>query len=190
MGASDISMGIEVEKKFRLTPEQLRLLAEVLPRCGAIREGREFEENTLYRHPAIDTQTAVLRVRRVGERTILTFKQQIPTSTAAKYRREEETEVADYAALATILGVLGCVPGLVYEKWRETWRLRGAEIVIDELPFGWFMEIEGSEEVITEVEELIAIKGLEVESSTYPQLSWKHGNRLGDIVEARFGSAR
>lgn len=179
-------MAIEVEKKFRLTPEQLKLLADALPRSGAIREGREFEENTLYRHQAIDTQTAVLRVRRVGERTILTFKQHIPTSTAAKYRREEETEVANYAALATILETLGCVPALVYEKWRETWRLRGAEIVIDELPFGWFMEIEGSEEAISEVEALIAIDDLQGEGATYPQLTWKHGTKKGDVVEARF----
>jgi adenylate cyclase, class 2 len=179
-------MAIEIEKKYRLTTEQLRLLGEALPRIGATRVGMEFEDNTLYRHDAIDQQTSVLRVRRVGERTILTFKQQLPTSTSAKYRREEETEVENYAALAAVLQVLGCVPAVVYEKRRETWRLGNAEITIDELPFGWFMEIEGSEEAITEVEQLIAIEGLTVENSTYPQLARKHGQKLGDMIEARF----
>jgi adenylate cyclase class 2 len=181
-------MAIEIEKKYRLTTEQLQLLAEKLPQVGATRLGREFEDNTLYRHPAIDRQTSVLRVRRIGERTILTFKQQLPTSTSAKYRREEETEVENYAALAAVLQVLGCVPAVVYEKYRETWQFREAEIVIDELPFGWFMEIEGSEEVIEEVEQLLSIEGLTVETATYPQLTLRHGKEQGEMIEARFGS--
>jgi adenylate cyclase, class 2 len=179
-------MAIEIEKKYRLTTEQLRLLAETLPQIGATRLGLEFEENTLYRHDAIDPQTSVLRVRRIGERTILTFKQTLPTSTSAKYRREEETEVENYASLAAVLQVLGCVPGLVYEKRRETWRLGDAEIMIDELPFGWFMEIEGSEEAIKEVEDLMAIEGLTVESATYPQLTVRHGKKQGEMIESRF----
>ena len=179
-------MAIEIEKKYRLTNEQVRLLADTLPRVGASRVGLEFEVNTLYRHPAIDHQTSVLRVRRVGERTILTFKQHLPTSTSAKYRREEETEVMNYDALAAILEVLGCAPALVYEKRRETWRLRDAEIVVDELPFGWFMEIEGSEEAISEVEQLISIEGLTEEIATYPQLTLKHGKKQGERIEARF----
>jgi len=182
-------MAIEIEKKYRLTIAQLKILAETLPRIGALREGKEFEDNTLYRHDAIDVQTSVLRVRRVGERTILTFKQQIPTATSAKYRREEETEVGNHEALTTILRVLGCVPALVYEKRRETWRLREAEIMIDELPFGWFMEIEGSEEAISEVERLISIDGLTVETATYPQLTRKHGKKQGDLIESRFSES-
>ena len=179
-------MAIEVEKKYRLTAEQLRLLADTLPRVGATRVGKEFEENTIYRHEAIDHRTSVLRVRRVGERTILTFKQQLPTSTSAKYRREEETEVANYEALTAVLQVLGCVPRLVYEKRRETWRLCDAEVMIDELPFGLFMEIEGSEEAIREVEQSISIDGLVVENATYPQLTVKHGKQHGEMMEARF----
>ena len=179
-------MAIEIEKKYRLTPEQLQLLAEKLPKVGAARVGREFEENTLYRHPAIDQQTSVLRVRRIGERTILTFKQQLPTLTSAKYRREEETEIENYAALTAVLQVLGCVPAVVYEKHRETWRLRDAEVVVDELPYGWFMEIEGSEEGIEEIEQLLSIEGLTVETATYPQLTVKHGKHHGEMIEARF----
>jgi len=179
-------MAIEIEKKFRLTPDQLEALTKTLPSTGATRVGREFEENTLYRHASIDPGTSVLRVRRVGDRTVLTYKQQVPTSTLAKYRREEETEIGNAATLATILQVLGCAPAVVYEKRRETWRFSNAELVIDELPFGWFMEIEGSEEAIAEVERVIAIEGLTPEPATYPQLARRHGKRVGEIVEARF----
>jgi adenylate cyclase, class 2 len=179
-------MAIEIEKKFCLRTDQLNALSERLQSVGATREGREFEENTLYRHKAVDVNTSVLRVRRVAERTILTFKQQIPTTTSAKYRREEETEVSNYAALEAILELLGCVPAVVYEKRRETWRLGDAEVTIDELPFGWFMEIEGSEEAIAEVERMIGMEDLIVEIATYPQLTRALGKKRGEIIEARF----
>jgi predicted adenylyl cyclase CyaB len=56
---------------------------------------------------------------------------------------EEETDVADPEAMEAILEALGFTPALVYEKRRQTWRLGKTEIVIDVLPFGLFMEIEG-----------------------------------------------
>ena len=55
------------------------------------------------------------------------------------------------AALEFILEALGYYPALVYEKRRETWRLGETEIVVDELPFGLFMEIEGAEKSIKEL---------------------------------------
>ena len=48
-------------------------------------------------------------------------------------------------AMESILDALGFMPAMIYEKRRETWRLGATEVVIDELPFGLFMEIEGTE---------------------------------------------
>jgi len=39
-------------------------------------------------------------------------------------------------------------PALVYEKRRTRWKIGTAEIALDELAFGLFMEIEGSEKEI------------------------------------------
>jgi adenylate cyclase class 2 len=88
--------------------------------------------------------------------------------------------------MEAILDALGFTPTLVYEKRRQTWRLGKTEIVVDELPFGLFMEIEGSEADIAAVELKLAIKGLRTERETYPQLARKHGKRYGNIIEARF----
>ena len=85
-----------------------------------------------------------------------------------------------------ILEALGFKPVLVYEKRRHTWSLGETEVVIDELPFGLFMEIEGSEPEIEAAERTLGIEGLPSEHETYPQLTDKHGQRLGEVVEARF----
>jgi adenylate cyclase class 2 len=116
----------------------------------------------------------------------LTYKERFPTSSSIKHQHEDETRVADPEAMDAILDALGFTPALVYEKRRETWRLGKAEIVIDELPFGLFMEIEGSETDIKAIERKLGIKGLRAERATYPQLALKHGTMYGNVIEARF----
>ena len=94
--------------------------------------------------------------------------------------------MADPVALATILDALAYSPTLVYEKRRATWRLGATEVVIDELPFGWFVEIEGPEEAINAAEQQLELAAAEVEHATYPELTARFGRTRGAILEARF----
>ena len=160
-----------------------------LPEIGARPRGEEFEENTLYSGAALDLGRSVLRLRRAGKNAILTYKERFPSSSSIKHQREDETRVDDPEAMEAILDALGFTPALVYEKRRQTWRLGKAEIVVDELPFGLFMEIEGTEQEIHETERKLAIKGLRAAHATYPQLALKHGSRFGNVIEARFESS-
>jgi adenylate cyclase, class 2 len=130
--------------------------------------------------------TSVLRLRRVGKKALLTYKERFPSSAAVKRQREDETTVDDPTAMALILDALGFKPVLVYEKRRRTWSLGRTEVVIDELPFGLFMEIEGDEQEIDEAEQILGIDGLPAEHDTYPHLTEQHGLRAGDVIEARF----
>ena len=182
-------MGIEIEKKYRLTPEQSARLNESLRASGATLEGEEFEENILYAGGTLDPSRQVLRMRRVGERAILTYKERFFSTSAIKHNREDETVVENAAALSDILGALGFRPALLYEKRRTTWRLMNTEIVVDELPFGLFAEIEGEDEAIREVEERLGLKDAEAEMATYPELTRQHGVKRGDLIEARFVSS-
>ena len=179
-------MSVEVEKKYRVKAEDAERLRARLSEVGAEARGEEFEENTLYAGPNMERGGRVLRLRRVGERAVLTFKERIPTESAVKHHHEHETRVEDPRALASILEALGYRPSLVYEKRRETWRLNGVEVVIDELPFGLFVEIEGEESLIQETELLLHLSGAEAEHATYPQLARRHGANNGEMVEARF----
>lgn len=179
-------MGIEIEKKYRLTREQYEQLIRRLRESSAIAVGEEFEENTLYAGGNLDLSRQVLRLRRVGGRAILTYKERYASTSAIKRQREDETIVEDAQALAAILDALGYKPALVYEKRRKTWRLGGAEVVVDELPFGLFAEIEGEENVIREVERQLRLADVEAEMASYPALTRQHGEMRGNIVEARF----
>lgn len=179
-------MPIEIEKKYRLTPKQRQEVLLRLPEIGARRVGEDFEENILYTGETLNVERSVLRLRRIGSRAILTYKERFPTLSEIKHRREDETSVADPDAMEAILDALGFTPALVYEKRRETWRLGKTEIVIDELPFGLFMEIEGSENDILDVESKLAIKRLKSEPATYPQLTHKLGIDYDGVIEARF----
>ena len=180
-------MGIEIEKKYRLKPGQFGPLRLRLEEAGAESEGAaEFEENVLYTGPGLDPRRRVLRLRRKGGRAVFTFKERDPGASAVKRQREEETEVSDASALAAILEALGYSPVLVYEKRRETWRLAGAEVVLDELPFGLFVEIEGEEGQILSAERLLGLDGAEAEHAPYPELTLRHGTKRGGVVESRF----
>lgn len=179
-------MGTEIEKKYRLSREQRAELPGRLREIGASAEGEEFEENTIYGGHDLVPRKNVLRLRRVGERVILTYKERFASPSAIKRQREDETRVEDGEALASILDALGYRPIIVYEKRRTTWRVAGAEVVFDELPFGLFLEIEGEEDVIVEVERLLGLAEAEAEMASYPELAQRHGEKRGDVLEARF----
>jgi adenylate cyclase class 2 len=181
-------MGTEVEKKYRVTAEERAALVRRLEEVGARSEGvEEFEENTLYAGHGLDPRTRVLRLRRVSGRAVFTYKERGEASeNPVKRHREEETKVEDGEALAAILEALGFRPSLVYEKRRATWRVGGAEVVVDELPFGLFVEIEGEEQDIIEAERLLHLDDAQPEHSTYPELAARHGRRHDQTILARF----
>jgi adenylate cyclase, class 2 len=179
-------MPVEIEKKYRLTKKQREAIGRRLRGLGASPGEVEFEENTIYRGGRLDLGGCALRLRRVNGRALLTFKQRFPSKTPIKHQREEETEVTDANAMAAILRSLEFRPALVYEKRRVRWNLGNAEIALDELPFGLFMEIEGSEKEIARVEKLLEAEALPAVMETYPSLTAQLGIKRGGVIEARF----
>ena len=148
----------------------------------------EFEENTIYRGGRLDLGGCALRLRRVNGRAILTFKQRFPSRSSIKYQQEEETPVENAGAMHAILSALGFRVGLVYEKRRVRWDVGKAKVVIDELPFGLFMEIEASERQIRQVEKRIGADKLPPVVETYPSLTARFGKSRKGVIEARFKS--
>jgi adenylate cyclase class 2 len=179
-------MGVEIEKKYRLGPEHQNQLRHRLEELGATKSSSEFEENTLYAGHGLDPQTRVLRLRRAGERAILTYKERFVSESAIKHQREDETAIEDADALSAILEALGYKPVIIYEKRRETWTFVNVEVVIDELPFGFFVEIEGEENSILEAEQSLNLNDVETENASYPELTSRCGAKNAAIIEARF----
>ncbi len=179
-------MAIETEKKYRLNGAQREQVLAKLKEIGAVFSREDFEVNELYGGGILDEKRAVLRLRKIEGKTILTYKQRIDNNSAIKRQIEHETEIADAAAIEMIIESLGFEKAIVYEKRRQTWHFRETEIVLDELPFGLFMEIEGSIAEITSVERLLKAEDFETEHETYPRLTAKLGKQNGQLIEARF----
>ncbi|MEM9777349.1 MAG: class IV adenylate cyclase, partial [Chloroflexota bacterium] len=142
-------MNLEIEAKFQY--DDLSAVRERLIRLGAIlKKERVYEKNTVYddAQQSLKNSRRLIRLRQ-DEKIKLTFKGDPPAdiqqAAEAKVREEIELELSDFGKMEQILGRLGYEPALVYEKYRETWQVGEVEAVLDEMPYGNFVELEGSE---------------------------------------------
>lgn len=180
-------MALEIEKKYRIDRKRLVALAARLIELGATFSYETFEENYLHRGGVLDERPAVLRIRKTEKRTTLTYKERVDKEGDFKHQIEFETEVTDVEATEGIIESLGYELSLIYEKHRKAWRLGKVEVVLDELPFGYYMEIEGEIDDILKAEKILGARNLEVELRGYPRLTTKFGKlRRDGVYEARF----
>ncbi|MBL8181924.1 MAG: class IV adenylate cyclase [Blastocatellia bacterium] len=183
-------MAIEIEKKYKLDKKLLVELTSKLSTVGAVFAYENFEENYLHRGGVLDERGAVLRIRKTREKTLLTYKEKVPNQTEFKQQIEHETTIGDVDAVEAIIQKLGYKLSAVYEKHRKAWHLGNCEVVLDELPFGYYMEIEGTIEDITEAEKLLGVEHLELEPRGYPRLTSKLGVDVNGVMESRFAKTQ
>jgi adenylate cyclase class 2 len=136
--------GIEIETKFHV-----RDLKKIETRLQALEarlvQPRQFEKNLRFDLPdgSLRKTYRVLRLRQ-DEKAVLTFKG--PGSKAMdgiRAREEWEVHVSDFATTQKILESLGYSIQFIYEKYRTTYIIDSSHVMLDELPFGHFVEIEG-----------------------------------------------
>ena len=185
--AASSKMAIETEKKYRLDKKRLVELTAKLGDLGAEFIYETFEENYLHRGGVLDELGALLRLRKTADKTLLTYKEKLGNDADFKRKIEFETVVSDVDATESIIEKLGYKLSVVYEKHRKAWHLGNVEIVLDELPFGYYMEIEGSIEDIEKMEKKLGVRDLEPEPRGYSRLTAKYGKeKKNGVFEARF----
>ena len=149
----------EVEVTFLI--EALPAMRQRLVALGAtLSAPRTYEENLLFDTPDAQfrPQGRLLRLRR-DRRNRITYKEPATHDDLDfKIMQEYEVEVSDFAQARAILAKLGFIQVLRFEKYRETFTYQDAEIVLDEVPFGTFMEIEASQ---AEIRSLVTALGLD-----------------------------
>ena len=149
----------EVEVKLH-TPD-LASVKGALEAAGAtLVKPRLFERNVRYDSAGgmLSAQGVVLRLRQ-DDAARLTFKADERVVDGISSRFEAEVEVSDFALMDVILQRLGYEVALIYEKYRTTYALDGAEVVLDELPYGNFTEIEGDAATIERVMDKLGLAG-------------------------------
>lgn len=114
----------------------------------SVLEERSFEHNIVFDtgDKQLKASKRLLRLRRTGDRYVLTFKRRPPgvdDSSDYKVREEIEIEVSDFENARVILKGLGYGEVFIYEKYREILEREGIHIMLDHTPIGDFLEIEG-----------------------------------------------
>ncbi len=171
------------EIEVKLSVDDLERVAQRLQTVGAVLvHPRVFERNVRY-DDAQNTLTPrgiVLRLREDG-RVWLTYKGPGEVSDDIISRFEAEVEVSDFEAMAMILEKLGYHRQMVYEKYRTTYALDDTEVVLDEMPYGDFVEIEGDQVSIRRAIERLGLEGATRHGASYA--------RLFDYVRRNMGLA-
>jgi len=179
-------MSIETERKYHLSQKRLEEITSKLVSLGAQFNKEVFEVNYQHRGGQMDERGATLRLRKIGDFTVLTYKEKVKNDSGAKQKMEYETAVSDVDAAEKIIERLGYKLTAIYEKRRKYWHFGEVEVVLDELPFGLYMEIEGTVEAIERAEQGLGLKEVEREPRGYPRLTVKYGKMNGEFAEARF----
>ncbi|AGW15152.1 class IV adenylate cyclase [Megalodesulfovibrio gigas] len=183
-------MPTETETKFAgVDHDALRRRLQAL---GARRVSLVFEDNAVW--DTIDRKLRqkgqLLRLRQ-DDAIRLTFKTPAPGGTGQlKVVEEHETQVEDAQAMGQVLAGLGLLEVFRYQKLRETWVLDeesgGVLCLLDRLPFGDFLELEGPAEALAQACRALGLDPLAGTSKTYHALHQEHCARLGLPAEDSF----
>lgn len=133
----------EIEAKFYIS--NLKALQGKLQSLGGVLlEPRVLEINLRFDTPAnvLQQNHRVLRLRK-DHSFHLTYKDDGGLQDGAMVRREIEFDVSDYTSARQFLEALGYEVVVIYEKYRTTYGYQNSEVLLDELPYGNFCEIEG-----------------------------------------------
>lgn len=142
----------ELEVKFYVN--NLAMIEKRLQQIGAhLVAPRVLEINLRFDTPdrELSRQAKALRLRKDAA-IRLTFKGSPLAEGGARLRQEIEFEVSDFEAARAFIHALGYDVMTVYEKYRTTYRLGDVEVVLDELPYGNFVEIEGEDAAVIQQE--------------------------------------
>lgn len=146
------------ETEIKLWASDLAAVAARLAALGAqLHSPRTAERNLRYDRSdgSLSAQGQVLRLRQDAA-VRLTYK--APHGDDPHTRTELEIGVSDFETTHQLLQALGYHVAWRYEKFRTTYWLDACEIVLDELPFGDFVEVEGGS--ITALEAVITRLGM------------------------------
>ncbi|WP_319544150.1 class IV adenylate cyclase [uncultured Pseudodesulfovibrio sp.] len=166
-------MALECELKF--INVDLDAVNRRLQEAGGVSSGKYFESNLVFDYPdrSLKSQSVLLRLREKQGKAVLTVKRppEEKVSSTLKVFEELETSVGDFATMKAALDAVGFRVFFSYEKIREKWQYMDCVICLDVLPFGNFVEIEGTEESVPACARAIGLDQCETTLETYHALN-------------------
>jgi adenylate cyclase, class 2 len=141
---------LDQETEVKFCVRSLTGIEQGLHSMGAhLIQPRSHEINLRFDTPGADLarERRVLRLRQDAS-VRMTYKDGTKIVDGAQTRREIEVRVADMDSARRFLEALGYIVAFQYEKYRTTYELDGAQVMLDEVPYGNFVEIEGPLETL------------------------------------------
>ncbi len=175
-------MKFEIEIKLRL-PADVSQIRRVLRASGfQITKARSHETNVLFDNPKdpLGKQGKLIRVRRVGGDTVLTYKGP-SKNTRYKKRHELEVQLSDARVMEEILKQIGYQPVFQYEKFRTEYVRPpdAGKVLLDETPVGNFLELEGNPRWIDGTARLLGFSRADYITGSYGYLHMVHCRERG-----------
>jgi len=133
----------ELEVKFYISsPKEIG--RKIIALGGRLHSPRVHEVNLRFDTPDLSLLNTgrLLRLRN-DSRARVTYKGLGSIEGGARLRKELEFTVSNFDTTREVFEALGYEIYLMYEKYRTTYKLEDMEIVLDEMPYGYFVEIEG-----------------------------------------------
>ena len=123
-------------------------------RGGGLIQPRTFEVNLRFdtSNGNLTRAGRVLRLRK-DELARLTYKDNTQFKDGALTRREIEFVASNFDSAKQFIEALGYEVVFIYEKYRTIYEYKGAQMMLDELPYGNFIEIEGELETLRPIAE-------------------------------------
>lgn len=130
----------------------------------------------------------VLRLRQ-DDKARFTFKgPSVEEEGGILSRQEIEFEVGDFDSAKQFLEAIGFQVVVFYEKFRTTYELNNTHIMLDELPYGNFVEIEGDNaEIIHSIADLLGLTWEAMVKTGYHALFERVAGKYGlDVSKLSF----
>ncbi len=185
---------IEIEVKFHI--KDIKAARSGIIAAGAVSSGNDHEINTRYddRDSTLFKSGQLLRLRKT-EKNILTFKKPPAVKNPDfKMYEEMEVEVSDFNIMEKIIAELGFFRVQSYEKYRESFLLNDTHILVDRMPYGDFVEIEGDVESIKNCADAIGLDWNERITLNYLEIFERIAKRMNldfrDITFENFKKTR
>lgn len=174
----------EIEVKFPLT-ERRKLVDQLIASGGEVLFPETFEDNiVLDRRGELRTKGALLRLRKFGRYVLATYKGPVAFEGGIKIREEVQTGLESFEKGISLFESLGFKPVFRYQKFREVWRVRGVEVVLDRTPIGEYLEIEGDVDRIKTVAETLGLSMEKAIRLSYADLYRQQRRLRSDLPES------
>jgi len=138
------------EREIKLYIQDLEALAIRLRVCGAdLTRERMLERNLRLdtKDHSLKSSGRLLRIRK-DDRVRITYKDNAEMDEGVVTRTELEFIADDFAIAKKLFEALGYQVVVIYEKYRCEYRLGDVKVMLDELPYGNFIEIEAQNKAL------------------------------------------